>query len=245
MECDAVDAVILRFIIDFFNSGSMRIIVEDDGNSVYFWVHYDTILREVPIIGIKKQALRDRMDRFVTEGLMEKKVVKDKTGTYTYFRFIKEVYETLIRSAESSTGSGLPAPTGSGIPVRTGSGLPPKDSSTTIHSSTKEILILFKAWSERPELFKHKPESAIKNIRKKHEEIVRDIGIDQSVKAVNNYADILKSKDHYFSYKWTFWDFIARGIYKFIDDADPFNGLSSKKQQPVDDEKQKFLKELG
>ncbi len=242
-RCDAEDAVILRFVIDFFNSGAMKIIEDDDGE-VYFWVHYDTIITEIPIIGIKKQALRDRFDKYVEAGLMKKKVVKNNKGSYTYFGFNKLKYEAMVRE-KVCTGSEIPLRTGSEIPVRTGSPLHTKDSSTNLNSSTnKYFMQVFDAWSERKELFKHAEKTVIANVKKNHIRIVEDIGIEESIKAVNNYADILASKDHYFKYKWTFWDFIARGIYKFLDEADPFKSFSSKKELPVDEEKRKFLEQL-
>jgi hypothetical protein len=48
---------------------------------------------------------------------------------------------------------------------------------------------------------------------------------DAIIKAIDNYAIVLHSQDHYFSYKWNLADFMKRGLDKFFDNADPFNNF--------------------
>lgn len=45
----------------------------------------------------------------------------------------------------------------------------------------------------------------------------KDYSQDEINQAINNYAFILRSESHYFSYKWSLKDFIERGLEKFMD----------------------------
>ena len=40
--------------------------------------------------------------------------------------------------------------------------------------------------------------------------------------AFKNYATILKAPQYVWSYRWTMEDFLIRGLYKFVDEAQPF-----------------------
>lgn len=48
------------------------------------------------------------------------------------------------------------------------------------------------------------------------------------LKAIENYAAVLGSKQHFFSYSWTFVDFLKRGLDKFVDEADPWSNFRVK-----------------
>jgi hypothetical protein len=54
---------------------------------------------------------------------------------------------------------------------------------------------------------------------------------DEIIRAIENYAEILKSPDYYWTYRWTLRDFISRGLDKFVDTAP--------------EEKQKMMREWG
>lgn len=51
-------------------------------------------------------------------------------------------------------------------------------------------------------------------------------------KAVENYSEVLNSDKHFFSYKWSFYEFLTRGFENFKEEADPlFNYLKRKDQK--------------
>ena len=50
-----------------------------------------------------------------------------------------------------------------------------------------------------------------------------DYPLTEVFKAFGNYAVVLKSRDHIWSYKWTMEDFLNRGLHKFVDEAQPFD----------------------
>lgn len=90
LRLDVTDLLLLNQIADFPNRSSVMKIIEDD--KIFFWMAYSEILGELPILNMKKQALRDRLDKLVTLGLLEKRI--GKTSNMTFFRLTSK-YESL------------------------------------------------------------------------------------------------------------------------------------------------------
>lgn len=98
--------------------------------------------------------------------------------------------------------------------------------STNLKQSTDSTnIVVLKKWNEKANLTTHTKKIALYNLKKKHKDKISLYGIDVTLKAIDNYASILKSDKHYFNYKWTLWDFITRGLDKFVDDANPFENF--------------------
>jgi hypothetical protein len=95
---DATDAVILRFIADFYLSGRMSKITVNE--KVYFWLHYANVIAEIPILKIDKRQLSNKLDYMVEAGIMEKEVVRCGVGSKAYFRFKEETFAALVCSDE-------------------------------------------------------------------------------------------------------------------------------------------------
>jgi hypothetical protein len=81
---------------------------------------------------------------------------------------------------------------------------------------------------------------------------------DEIIRAIENYAEILKSPDYYWTYRWTLRDFISRGLDKFVDTAYPHQNFKkggigddentpplSSPSSPSPEEKQKMMREWG
>lgn len=82
-KIDTIDLLILRSISNLItNEKVFKHII--DGKA-YSRVHYKAILEDLPILGIKKQALVDRIDKLCLFGLIEKRVIRNATGTWTAF----------------------------------------------------------------------------------------------------------------------------------------------------------------
>jgi predicted phage replisome organizer len=97
----------------------------------------------------------------------------------------------------------------------------------------KEINIYidcFNFWNEK-EIIKHSNDFYKRNIKKKHKTIIDEYGKDIVLKAIDNYNIILKANEYYWNHKWNFFDFIARGIDKFVDAAAPFENYKDKKNK--------------
>ena len=61
IRLDVTDLLILTEVADFPNRNSVLKIIEDE--KIFFWVAYSEILAELPILNLKKRALRDRFDK--------------------------------------------------------------------------------------------------------------------------------------------------------------------------------------
>jgi len=104
LDLDLVDTHIVRYMIDFHSTGKMKK-CEIEGKS-FFWVHYQSVIDELPILYMKKQAVKRRLDKIGNCGLVEKHVDKTGQGTYTYFRFIESVLTRLLSSGNGGTNNG-------------------------------------------------------------------------------------------------------------------------------------------
>lgn len=129
-KLDATDLLILRDVADFMNRSKIIKYTIDD--KVYFSIQYATILEDLPILDIKKQALSDRLDKMVFLNVLEKIVVKNQSGTFVAFRMGAE-YEKLLYSCTNSQTT----PTSSELQVQMYS-TTNHNTNITNNSSTKE-----------------------------------------------------------------------------------------------------------
>ncbi len=129
-KLDATDLLILRDVADFMNRSKIIKYTIDD--KVYFSIQYATILEDLPILDIKKQALSDRLDKMVFLNVLEKIVVKNQSGTFIAFRMGEE-YEKLLYSCTNTQT----APTSSELQVQMYS-TTNHNTNITNNSSTKQ-----------------------------------------------------------------------------------------------------------
>lgn len=101
INIDANDLLILQDLADFMNRKS--IIKYSINDNFYFSITYNAIIEDLPILNIKKQALRDRIDKLCSLGIIEKQIVKNETGSWTAFR-LSELYESLKYGLEKEGG---------------------------------------------------------------------------------------------------------------------------------------------
>jgi hypothetical protein len=99
IKLEVTDLLILQDIADFMNRN--KVIKHTIDDKIYFSMQYQTILEDLPILTIQKQALADRIDKMSILGLLEKKVIKNQCGTFTAFR-LGEQYENILYSRTSS-----------------------------------------------------------------------------------------------------------------------------------------------
>jgi len=60
-------------------------------------------------------------------------------------------------------------------------------------------------------------------LKKSFKEIKKEFTLETIKKAIDNYKTILESEKYFWSKKWNCWEFLTRGLLKFIDDASPFD----------------------
>lgn len=93
---DVTDALVLRYFVDFKDSRTMK--SERIGDKTYYWVQYEGVLRELPILNIKKCTVQSRFFKLRDAGVLTH-YVKKEGGTYSFFG-IGERYAELIGTME-------------------------------------------------------------------------------------------------------------------------------------------------
>lgn len=128
LKMDVTDLLILLDIADFIHRNEIVKYVVD--GKMYCSVNYESIVEDLPILDIKKQALRDRLDKLCLFGMLEKTVIKNGTGSWAAFRigdqFEEIKYEQYNGGVCSQLHTGCVAE------------YTPKDSSTIITQEEKE-----------------------------------------------------------------------------------------------------------
>ncbi len=95
---DIVDMFILDHIYGFKNRKNLKTV--QIRKKEYFWVDYGSMVEDLPILNIKKQALKDRLDKLEEFDLIEKKITnKDGFHNMTFFRMGKK-FEDIIYFTE-------------------------------------------------------------------------------------------------------------------------------------------------
>lgn len=98
---DVNDLLILQCVADFMNRQHIYKYMIND--KMYFSIQYKTLLEDLPILNIGKQALRDRIDKLVLFNLLEKEAIRNEQGSFVVFR-IGTRYEQLVYNKKEEGG---------------------------------------------------------------------------------------------------------------------------------------------
>ncbi|MBO5964147.1 MAG: hypothetical protein J6P97_06675, partial [Bacteroidales bacterium] len=102
-KLDVTDLLILNHIYHFPERKGIKTITQN--GLEYYWIEYNTILKELPILNIKKPALRERIDKMCALGLIEKTLAKQgQYSNMTCFR-IGEQFEKVLFQTDTPTKS--------------------------------------------------------------------------------------------------------------------------------------------
>ena len=105
LKLDLNDLLILKQVADFPNRKKITKIIIDE--KIFFWVSYKEIIEELPILGIGKQALSDRLDKMVRLGVLEREIkTMPPYANMTLFR-IGDKYEQLKYKIEDLNSDGI------------------------------------------------------------------------------------------------------------------------------------------
>ncbi len=89
---DLEDLLILRWIVDFSPKMSKQVI---EGKE-YFWVKYQALLQDIPILNFKsKDRLYRKMKSLVNKNILLHKNIKNTNGNFSYYA-IGDSYSLLI-----------------------------------------------------------------------------------------------------------------------------------------------------
>lgn len=104
------EALILRYFVDFKDSGSM--VKEYIDNDLYYWVNYESLKKELPILDISKDRVYRRLKNLVDIGILKHKT-KKQGGTYSFYA-IGTRYSELVSDSVEIPESTVKIPEGYG-----------------------------------------------------------------------------------------------------------------------------------
>jgi hypothetical protein len=100
--------------------------------------------------------------------------------------------------------------------------------------------------SNAPPLIKHRDEiRSSGQAQKAVAKAIKAYGLVDAQRAVVNYAQVLGSATHFFTHKWTLPEFFARGIHRFVDEAEPLTNFTSKETPRQKDRGMTFEQIMG
>lgn len=178
LKLDLIDALILRYFIDFKDSGKMETDIFDD--EIYYWIRYDKVVEEIPIIGITKNNNMYRRFKKLVDANVLKHRTKRKGGTFSYFRPGKEYY-SLISEGSASKGGGGTSKKAKGSAPKGGTNNPSTKDSSKIHIEQSE-----KLWKLYP-LKKGKAK-----VIKKIPQLIEEYSYEQMKRCVNRYIQYVE-----------------------------------------------------
>ena len=119
---NADDLNILRWFIDFKDSGKMLKEYFIEENCFYYWINYNGLIEAFPYLFVncnteetKKKKLQRLLNGNISK-ILKKKLIKNKKGTYTFFALNEINYQKLLRvkheSCEEEYNAGAEIPTG-------------------------------------------------------------------------------------------------------------------------------------
>lgn len=211
---DYVDLLILRYFIDFKDTGKMSIKIEN--NIPFYWFRYDGFISEYPILKIKKDTVYRRMKKLKDNGFLRHITVKNN-GTYSYFSVTENILVLLSDGNKSVPPTDL-NPKGYGNKYVPPTDLNPEQNnpSTKYNPSIKYINI-YNHWNSK-KIIVHKYLN--KEIEQTIEKALKKYSENEIADAIDIYTEILDSS-FYFNYKWSLNEFLNRknGISTFMDEG--------------------------
>lgn len=105
---NADDLNILRWFIDFKDSGKMFKEYFIEENCFYYWINYNGLIEAFPYLFVncnteetKKKKLQRLLNGNISK-ILKKKLIKNKKGTYTFFALNEINYQKLLRVKHES-----------------------------------------------------------------------------------------------------------------------------------------------
>lgn len=101
-KLDMKDAAILRYFVDFRETGKMKAEIVDD--KTYYWVKYESIMEEMPFLDLQKRAVMKRMLKLKELGILTHYTKRNSAGTYSFFglgdKYFELISDTKIETKE-------------------------------------------------------------------------------------------------------------------------------------------------
>lgn len=107
---DLIDAVLLRYFVDFKDSGTMA--KRNIDGELYYWLKYEGIMKEFPILDLKKDSVYRRFKNMSNSNVLNHKTIKSK-GVYSYYNIGSNYIHLLTDSMTTNDSDSNPKPSDS------------------------------------------------------------------------------------------------------------------------------------
>lgn len=96
-ELNNDDLLLLRWFVDFIGTNRLDFVII--GDDIYYWVVYDKLLEDLPILNVSKERIKKKhFNKLCEKGILKHKHVKEG-GSYSYYA-IGDNYLSLIAEDE-------------------------------------------------------------------------------------------------------------------------------------------------
>ena len=99
---DALDLIILRWFVDFKDSGNMR--TEFINGEKYYWIRHKKLTDELPILSMQTNAFYRRLRKICECGVLKRVLLKEN-GSYTYYTLGENFIKLLSTQSPSHSKS--------------------------------------------------------------------------------------------------------------------------------------------
>ncbi len=97
------------------------------------------------------------------------------------------------------------------------------------------IGVLLEKWNSMKCLPKHSLDVVEKHWAKRLDDEIDLYGLDVTMRAIELYDEVQSDHEKYFfNYRWPLWDFVGRGLSKFIEEMNPLENFTRKKDNKRD-----------
>lgn len=108
-------------------------------------------------------------------------------------------------------------------------------------SENIDAISVIDRWNSHECLIRHKKATIDHYFQKKHLSAVMVNGVENTLKAIDEYARVLGNDHYWFSHRWSLFDFLIRGLLKFVPESKP---LENFKKSQNDKKTGKSLEEM-
>lgn len=93
------DALILRYFVDFKDTGKMK--KEEVKGENYYWIKYEGLKESLPILNISKDRIYRKLRNLVDCGILKHKTIRKK-GTYSFYTLGERYAELIEENVEDN-----------------------------------------------------------------------------------------------------------------------------------------------
>lgn len=192
---------------------------------------------------LSERGTRDALRKLEGDGMIVRTgATKSGTNVYT-------VVGPFNPGGADSAGGSLPpgggqsgAPGGAGSapdPSRDPSGDPPSllEDEVIVGSAAEARAEVVVAWLGAPGTIQHRDSYFTGAMARRIDRAVEKYGTADLIEAIKAYAEVVESAEHWWTHRWTFGDFISRGLDKFVPEARPREVFFGKRDNAASDSK--------